>query len=403
MVKREQYLKKLRLLKDEQIIKVIVGVRRCGKSTLLEMFRDELVDGGTERNRITFLNFEEPEKVGNANDWREIYDRILGGLLPDRMNYIFLDEVQLVPGFEKMVDGLHVKKNVDLYITGSNARFLSSELATLLSGRYVEIRMLPFSFAEFASAFGEAGHPDDLFQDYVNYGSFPKVADFLVEGKTEIIHDYLTGIFNTVLIKDVMLRRGAGNVRTVTNITRFMLDNIGNISSPKNISDAMTSNNQTVSRPTVTACLSALQEGYLLYPIRRYDVKGKNLLQNSEKYYTVDVGIRRTVLGANANRDSGRILENIVCLELLRREHVVRIGRAGNKEVDFVTQDKSGDTAYFQVAYTVRDENTLERELASLKIADNHPKYLITMDPEERNLEGVRQVNAVKWLLGKYG
>jgi predicted AAA+ superfamily ATPase len=387
------------MLKDEHIIKVIVGVRRCGKSTLLEMFRDELLGSGVMKDQLVFLNFEEPENLGDAEDWRGIYDRILTGLAPDRMNYIFLDEVQAVSGFERMVDGLYVKKNVDLYITGSNARFLSSELATLLSGRYIEIQMLPFSFAEFVSAFDRTKRPDDLFWDYMNYGSFPQAADFLASGKVAAVNDYLTGIFNTVLIKDAMARQGVGNVKTASNIVRFAFDNIGNITSPKSISDAMTSNGQAVSRPTVTNYLSALSESYLLYPVERYDVKGKKLLQNLEKYYTVDTGVRKALLGAKADRDIGRVLENIVYLELLRRENVVRTGRTGSREVDFVTTGKSGDTAYYQVAYTVRDEKTLERELASLQTGDSNPKFLLTMDPEERNFDGIRQINAVKWLL----
>jgi predicted AAA+ superfamily ATPase len=398
MIKRETYMKKLRALRDEHVIKVVTGVRRSGKSTVLEMFKDELLASKVSQNQIIFINFEEPEAIEAEYEWRKVYDQIRSRLLSDKMNYIFLDEVQNVPEFEKMVDGLHAKKNTDIYLTGSNARFLSSELATLLSGRYIEIKMLPFSFKEYASAYD---NPDttQLFQDYMSYGSFPQVASFVKNAKTDVTSDYLTGIFNTVMIKDVMTRRGMSNVRTAENIMRFMLDNIGNLTSPKSISDTMISDNQAVSRPTVVNYLSALTESFLLYPASRYDIKGKKLLQNLEKYYAVDTGLRRVVLGAKAEVDTGRILENIVYLELLRRENVVRIGRTGEKEIDFVTTDKDGVTSYYQVALSVRDEKTLERELASLRGIDDNAKYLLTLDPEERNFDGIRQINAIKWLL----
>lgn len=400
-IRREIYLEKLHRLRDEHIIKVVVGVRRCGKSTMLEMFKDELSASGVSDRQITFINFEEPETITAAYEWRKVYDEIRAKLQPDRMNYIFLDEVQAVDEWEKMVDGLYAKKNVDLYVTGSNAWFLSSELATLLSGRYIEIRMLPFSFAEYAGAYDNPNY-ERLFQDYMAYGSFPQAAKFVKSGKTDLVNDYLTGIFNTVMVKDVMTRRGATGAKTAINIMRFMLDNIGNITSPKNISDTMTADNQAVSRPTVANYLSALAESCLLYPVERFDVKGKKLLQNLEKYYAVDTGLRKAVLGSKAEVDTGRILENIVFLELLRRENVVRIGRAGEKEIDFVVADKAGRTAYYQVALSVRDEKTLERELSSLRGIDDNAKYLLTLDPEERNFDGIRQVNAIKWLLSEF-
>ncbi|MCL2085656.1 ATP-binding protein [Candidatus Saccharibacteria bacterium] len=396
-------MQRLRQLRDEYVIKVLVGVRRSGKSTVLEMFRDELLDEGVEEKQITFINFEEPERLeAETYDWRIIYNEIVARLVSDRMNYIFLDEVQNVPEFERMVNGLHAKKNVDLYITGSNAWFLSSEIATLLSGRYIEIKMLPFSFKEYTEMLSGSGKSEErLFQDYMTYGSFPQVAKFLRDGKSEQVSDYLSGIFNTVMVKDVMTRQGVSNVKTATNLMRFMLDNIGNITSPKSISDTMTSDNQAVSHPTVTSYLTALTESYLLYEAERFDIKGKKLLRNLEKYYTVDTGLRYAVLGARANVDTGRILENIIYLELLRRENAVRVGRAGEKEIDFAVVDTAGLTSYYQVALSVRDENTLERELGSLRGIDDNPKYLITLDPEERNFDGIAQTNAIKWLLEK--
>ncbi|MBQ9019830.1 ATP-binding protein [Candidatus Saccharibacteria bacterium] len=398
-IKREHYLEKLRALKDEHIIKVVTGVRRCGKSVLLETFRDELLRKKVKRRQITYLNFEDPENT-DILDWREVYQRINDNLLSDQMNYIFLDEVQNIPEFERMVDGLFVKKNVDLYITGSNAYFLSSEIATILSGRYIEIRVLPYSFSEYKEArmLGvEKAYTDEaLFEEYVNYGSFPQVADFIRENKQRLINDYLTGIMNTVMIKDVNSRTSTTSPRTATNIMRFMLGNIGNLVSPNNIADTMTADHQAVSRPTVANYLAALSESFLLYPVERFDIRGKKLLRNYGKYYTVDLGLRRTVLGNSFNTDRGMMLENLVYLELLRRGNTVRIGRAGEQEVDFIAIDENGDTSYYQVAYTVREEKTLERELASLRqINDNNPKYLITMDVEKRDYDGIRQVNAL--------
>jgi predicted AAA+ superfamily ATPase len=398
-IKREQYMKKLRKLRDEHIIKVLVGVRRCGKSILLEMFRDELLVSGVNEKQITYINFEEPETIdAKIYTWRDVYEQIRSGLQPDKMNYVFLDEVQNVPEFERMVDGLQAKKYVDLYITGSNAWFMSSQIATLLSGRYIEIKMLPFSFAEYVLAYDNP-NVEQLFQEYMNYGAFPQVADFVKTSKYDLVNDYLTGIYNTVMVKDVMTRQGASNTKTATNIMRFMLDNIGNMTSPKGISDTMTADNQAVSRPTVVNYLLALEESFLLYSAERFDVKGKKLLQNYEKYYAVDMGLRRVVLGSKAGVNTGRILENVVYLELLRRGNVVRVGRAGEKEIDFVVIDVKGDTSYYQVALTVRDENTLKRELSSLRGIDDNPKYLLTLDPEERNFDGIRQINVIKWLL----
>jgi predicted AAA+ superfamily ATPase len=394
-------MEKLWQLKDERIIKVIVGARRSGKSVLLEMFRDKLLKMGVGKKQIVYIDFEEPENLDdNEPNWRSVYDGIRKRLIADKMNYVFLDEVQNVPEFERMVDGLYAKKNVDLYITGSNALFLSSQIATLLSGRYMEIKMLPFSFAEYASA-GGAIERERLFQDYMNYGAFPQAAEFARSGKTDLISDYLTGIFNTVMVKDIAMRQGLGNVATAGNIVRFMLDNIGNITSPKGISDAMTAENQAVSRPTVANYLAALSESFLLYPVDRLDVKGKKLLQNYEKYYAVDVGLRRAVLGSRVGTDVGHALENIVYLELFRRENSVRIGKVRGKEIDFVTMDSNGDTTYYQVAFTVRNEDTLERELSALRGIDDAPKYLLTLDPEERNFDGIKQVNAIDWLLAE--
>lgn len=402
IVQRNQYMNKLRQLRDEHIVKIIVGVRRCGKSVLLKMFRDELLASDVAAEQITYMSFDEPETVlGNSYNWREIYDRITAKLIPGKMNYIFLDEIQVVSEFERLVNGLQAKDNVDLYITGSNAWFMSSQIATLLSGRFIEIKMLPYSFAEYVSMFDHAQiNYNRLFQDYLNYGSFPLAADFMYQQKSELVSDYLAGLFNTVMIKDVLTYQNANNIQTAINIARFMLDNVGNITSPNAIAETMTSDHQAVSRPTVANYLQALSEAFLLYPVERFDVKGRKLLTNMAKYYAVDTGLRRAILGSRAGVDIGHTLENVVYLELLRRNNVVRIGRVGDKEVDFAVINRAGDTEYYQVSLSVRDTNTLERELGSLQlINDNNPKFLLTMDDEERNFDGIKQLNVINWLL----
>ena len=400
IIKREQYLSKLRKLRDVHVIKVLTGVRRCGKSTVLTMFRDELIESGVDSSRIVAMNFESPESNINANDWRKSYEMIASQLQPGGMNYVFLDEVQTIDQWERMVDGLFVRENVDLYVTGSNAWFLSSDIATVLSGRYIEVKLLPFSFAEYVDMQGGNNY-EQLLQDYMNYGSFPQVAKLVKDDKADLVSDYLTGVLNTVMIKDVMTRSGVGDAAAVTRVMMFMLDSIGNITSSQSIANVLSANYGAISRPTVSNYLNAFANSFLLYPVGRYDVKGKKLLQNLEKYYAVDTGLRKVALGARAMVDTGRVLENVVYLELLRRKKTVRIGRSDDKEIDFVTLDDNGLTEYYQVSLTVRDENTLRRELSSLRGIDDNPKYLITLDPEERDFDGIRQVNAIKWLLNQ--
>lgn len=401
VIQREQYMNKLRQLRDVHVIKVIVGVRRCGKSTLLKILRNELLASSVSDDQIFYMSFEEPETVlGGSYDWRSIYNHITARLRPGKMNYIFLDEIQAVPDFERLVNGLHAKTNVDLYITGSNAWFMSSQIATLLSGRFIEIKMLPYSFAEYVSLFDGKTDRRQIFQNYLNYGSFPLAGDLVRQGSAEMAGDYLTGLFNTVMVKDVLTHQGVNNSQTATNIARFVLDNVGNITSPNAIADTMTSDHQAVSRPTVANYLQALAEAFLIYPVERFDIKGRKLLTNMAKYYIVDTGLRRAVLGARASVDVGHLLENVIYLELLRRSNVVRIGRTGDKEVDFAVINREGDTEYYQVSLSVRDSTTLERELGSLRtIDDNNPKFLLTMDDEERNFDGIKQLNVINWLL----
>lgn len=396
MIDRPSYLERLRRWKDRDVIKVITGVRRCGKSTLLRLFAHELEAAGIAKKRIIAINLEQLENE-HLLSYRVLHDEIVKRLVPDVMNYVFIDEVQNVPDFQKALDSLHTRENVDLYVTGSNAMLLGGTLATLLSGRYVEIAMMPLSFAEYTSAFVDENTGNQRwYSRYIRDGSFPATITFF---KDELaLHDYLQGILNTVLLKDVAQRINVANTLALDTLTTFMFDNIGNLTSAKRISDAMTSYGTKISPNTVAEYLSGLANSYILYPVKRYDVKGKKLLKLQEKYYAVDMGMRRMMLG-NRVRDTGRILENIVFLELLRREGTVCIGKVGDKEIDFVTEGPDG-TKYFQVAESVRDSKTLKRELAPLEaLSDNHPKYVITLDDSEPvDHEGIMQLYALDWL-----
>jgi uncharacterized protein len=401
MIKREQYLSKLRQLKNTHLIKVISGVRRSGKSTLFEMFRDELLTQGISQKQITFINFEDPEYTDINIDYMNIYREINKKLVKNQMNYIFLDEVQNVPNFEKLVDGLFIKKNVDLYITGSNAYFLSGELATLLTGRNFEIKILPLSFAEYVSAFKDKSRLDLIFQNYLNYGAFPQTID-LFNIDPPLVKEYLLGVYNTILFKDVIARKGVNDREVLEHVARFLLDNIGSFTTPKSISDYMGSNYRKVAPQTVDNNLSALSDSFLFYPISRYDIKGKMYLQTQQKYYSIDTGLRLAILGNQANINRGYILENIVFFELLRRGGQVWVGRTKDgKEIDFVVKNSKGETEYFQVTESMSDKNTQIRELTPLKsIDDNHLKCVISTDVGSFDYDGIKQVNIIDWLLG---
>ena len=393
-VTRENYLKKIRPFKDKNIIKVITGVRRCGKSTLLRQFRNELISSGVAERQTQTINFENPDYGYNAN-WKEIYDHLNKNLLKSKMNYIFLDEVQYVPEFERLLVGLQTKENVDLYVTGSNSYILSSELATILSGRSVSISMLPFSFKEYLEIYKNSTlDRNEVFNNYLNYGGFPQAADIPVDD-VESIDIYLSGIYETIVGKDIMDRGNVADKTTVNTITRFLLDSIGNSTSLNNIASSLEQ-----SRYKTTQIIDALTSSYLFYKLDRLDVKGKKLLKTQEKYYTVDSGLRWAMLGRDASTDKGHLLENVIFLELLRRGNKISIGKVGEKEVDFVVRDPSGYTSYYQVAWTVNSRETLEREVSPLeKISDFSPRFLITMDPGEESLNGIKRINAIDWLL----
>ncbi|MGN0684011.1 MAG: ATP-binding protein [Oscillospiraceae bacterium] len=392
MVKRQQYLDKLIKLRDKQVIKVVTGFRRCGKSTLLMQFRDYLNECGVEDSQIISVNFERLE-FDHLLDHHALYKYITERLQPDKMNYVFLDEVQMVPEYQKAVDSLFVMENVDVYITGSNAYMLSGELATLLSGRYVEIQMLPLSFAEYWELVG--GDKRDAWKQYFVNGGLPYTA--YIEDE-EIRSDYLNGIYNTVLL-DVVERKKIQDVPLLKSVVRFLFDNIGNTVSSKKIADSLVSFGRKTTSATIENYITALTESFVLYKAGRYDVKGKQHLKSLEKYYVVDMGLRTLLLG-NKNSDIGHVLENIVYLELVRRGYSVSIGKVGELEIDFIAE-KSGSKVYYQVSASVLDPVTFEREITPLRrVQDNYPKYIITMDDISSDNEGIRQVNVIDFLLG---
>jgi predicted AAA+ superfamily ATPase len=395
MIVRTEYLGQIISFRDKQLIKVITGIRRCGKSTLLEMYRDELLKSGVNEKQITAINFEDAD-FEDLMERKTLHNYIKERLFPDKMNYIFLDEIQHVEEWQRVVDSLFIKKNCDVYITGSNAYLLSGELATLLSGRYVEIKMLPLSFAEYVSAFPDKTDLSRKYTSYLRNSSFPYTLEL---EKPKDIRAYLDGIYTSVILKDVVKRKKIADVSVLESVIRFMFDNIGNPCSPKKIADTLASNGRKISDHTVGNYLEALCDSFILYKAGRYDVKGKQYLKAGEKYYLADIGLRYYLLGAQ-KADMGRSLENIIYLELLRRGYDVRVGKVGNAEVDFIAMNESGIT-YYQVALTVRDQNTLTRELNPLdSISDHNPKYLLTLDDDpEASHNGIRQINTLDWLL----
>ncbi len=396
MIPREKYINFLIEWKDKRVIKVITGIRRCGKSTLFTLFQSYLRSVGVAEEQIISINFEEAENEPLL-EWHALYEYIKGNMLPDRMNYIFLDEIQHVAAYQKAVDSLLVKENTDIYITGSNAYFMSGELATLLSGRYVELKMLPLSFAEYVAAHDGGASREELYRSYLYNSSFPYTVE-LTERRN--IHAYLDGIYNTVVLNDIVARKKVQDVLMLKSVIQFMFDNIGNLCSTKKIADSMTSAGRRISGHTVESYLDGITDSLLMYRVGRYDIKGKEHLRLYDKYYLADIGLRYYLLGTR-NADQGRILENIVYLELLRRGYTVYVGRLGAAEIDFVAQDADGNTEYYQVALTVREENTLKRELGPLNdISDHNLKYLLTMDndpPASHN--GIRQKYVLDWLL----
>lgn len=399
MIKRIEYLEELKKWKDKDLIKVVTGIRRCGKSTLLELFIEYLKEEKIDEEHIVSINLESLEY--NFSNYKDLYFYVVSKIKDDKKYYVFLDEIQNIEGFQKAVDSLYIKKNIDIYITGSNAFLLSGELATLLTGRYVEIKMLPLSFKEYVSAFSGNNNYQSLFLEYMKNGGMPGTISVLDLGINDI-NKYLDSIFSTVVFKDIMARNKVTDKTILENIIKFILDSIGSPISTKKISDTLTSKGMTISNHTVDKYITSFVESYLIYKVERFDVKGKNLLVRDYKYYSVDTGLRSYLLGKKANSDMGHILENIVYLELLRRGYRVYVGKVDDLEIDFVAENRDG-LKYFQVSLTVRDAKVLERELRSLqRTGDHYPKYLITMDMDlSSDYDGITKINVIDWLLEK--
>jgi predicted AAA+ superfamily ATPase len=407
MVQRKGYLAQLAAWREKQVIKVVSGVRRCGKSTLLSQYIDWLKASGIDDEQIITINLEDPEFEGLLNH-QALYRYIHKRLCKNKYTYVFIDEVQQCANFEKAIDGLFIKRRVDLYITGSNAYILSGELATLLSGRYVEINMLPLSFAEYLRFSGsnapkKAINHRAALGDYLRFGSFPYAA--ALGNDAGMIKTYIDGIFNTIIVKDAAQRMGTADVSLLINIVKFLSHSIGSPISAKKISDTINSSGRRISVNTVETYLRTLTESFIFYHVDRYDIQGRQHLKTLGKYYIVDTGIRN-MLRESSSPDLGHQLENIVDLELLRREYRVSVGKLDEKEIDFVAtshgKGASDGISYYQVSASVMDENTLARELAGLrKIKDNHPKYLLTLDdiPSRANHDGIIQRNLIEWLL----
>lgn len=399
MIKRIEYLEELKKWKDKDLIKVVTGIRRCGKSTLLELFIEYLKEEKIDEEHIVSINLESLEY--NFSNYKDLYFYVVSKIKDDKKYYVFLDEIQNIEGFQKAVDSLYIKKNIDIYITGSNAFLLSGELATLLTGRYVEIKMLPLSFKEYVSAFSGNNNYQSLFLEYMKNGGMPGTISVLDLGINDI-NKYLDSIFSTVVFKDIMARNKITDKTILENIIKFILDSIGSPISTKKISDTLTSKGMTISNHTVDKYITSFVESYLIYKVERFDVKGKNLLVRDYKYYSVDTGLRSYLLGKKANSDMGHILENIVYLELLRRGYRVYVGKVDDLEIDFVAENQGG-LKYFQVSLTVRDAKVLERELRSLqRTGDHYPKYLITMDMDlSSDYDVITKINVIDWLLEK--
>lgn len=404
MVERKQYLQELKQWKGDDVIKVVTGLRRCGKSTLLTQFQNWLLENGVENDQIISINFEELE-YEDLLDYKKLYAYIKERLAEGKTTYIFLDEIQKVSNFEKVVDSLNVKPYVDIYITGSNAYMLSGDLATLLTGRYVEIKMLPLSFAEVMEVTNL--RKEDAFEEYLRCGGLPYVAT--MNRTSEKVDTYLEGIYNTVIVRDIEDRqarleqdkklRKITDISLLKSIAKYLASTIGSPVSGKSITDYLISSGRKISNTTVGDYADALTEAFIFYFAQRFDVVGKQLLKSNGKYYIVDLGLRNHIL-PRRKYDLGFSIENIVYLELLRRGYRVFIGKVGTTEVDFVAE-KQGVYTYFQVTADMAAEETFNREIAPLKnIKDNYEKIILTLDRVTLgNYEGIKVINLLDWLL----
>ena len=398
-IARNEYLETLSDLRDKNLIKVITGARRVGKSTLLLQFQEKLKESQPDTSIIS-INLDVPEyRFLAEKNWKEIYDFIIQAINPDKINYVFLDEIQNVVQFEKLLEGLFVHPKIDLYVTGSNAYLLSSELATLLTGRAFEINVLPFSFSEYLKATGKTGNPDRAFSDFVKTGGFPEAVK-LSEINSSYAYQYLQTVYKNIYENDIVPRYKINSEQSYQEVVNFLCDCVGSPVSAGNIAKILTNKGKKIDNKSVAKYISTLTDSYLFYCSTRFDIKGKQHLATQEKYYIVDTGLRNALIGKELTSDSGHLLENVVYLELLRRKNQVWVGKIDTNEVDFVVRDNNGYTKYIQVSQSVKNPETLARELAPFdKIHDHNEKILITADYENGSWNGVKQVNIVDWLL----
>jgi len=398
MIIRKQYIEQLAKLKDTHLIKVLTGVRRCGKSTVMQMFRNYLLENGVKESQTVCLNFEDLDNDIWLNDYKGLYKFILGQLNTKEKCYVFLDEVQQIAEYERLIDGLYVKPNIDIYVTGSNAYLLSSELGTLLTGRYISLHILPFSFNEFLLTQPDNARTDLLFNKYMETGGMPgifELPDFAVQG-------YIQDVTQNIIQKDILVRHKWKNEDYFNKTTAFLFDSIGSVISPKKITNTLkTENLISLSHNTVENYIDALTEAYMFYEVKRYDLRGKALLATQQKFYCVDVGLKKYYLSDKINLDLGHNLENIVFLELIRRGCRVNIGKADNTEIDFVVRNPKGDMEYIQVAWSTKDRPTFEREIRPFELVkDFNKRTLITSDVEPTTyFNGIQKINVIDWLL----
>lgn len=400
LIQRNEYLQKLTALRDKQIIKVITGIRRCGKSTLMEMFQQTLLEDGVAPQNIVSINLEDYD-YKNLRNPDNLHAYLKERLVKGKTTYIFIDEIQQCVDFPEVIDSIYIKPDVDIYLTGSNATLLSGEIATLLSGRYIEISMLPLSFREYVLGTGDREHLPRKYREYLETSSFPYAINLI--GHPNEIRDYLEGLYSTIVIKDIANRKKISNTMMLESIVKFIFDNIGSPLSSKKIADTLTSEGRKIDVKTVEKYMNALLECFIAYRAGRFNIKGRQHLKTLEKYYVADIGLRYMLLGSRGT-DVGHILENIVYLELLRRGFEVYVGKLGELEVDFVAINNK-KVIYFQIAATVHDNNTLKRELTPLqKINDHYQKFILTLDEDpEADYNGIRRVNALEWLMGDIG
>lgn len=414
MINRPQYLKELWSFKDTDLIKIVTGVRRSGKSTLFDLYKRELLQSGITENQIQVIKLEELENE-SLLDYKKLYQHIIDNMVSDQQNYVFLDEIQNVPDFQKAVRSLFEKGNIDLYLTGSNSKLQSGQWATSLSGRYVEIKMFPLSFKEFYTIYSDVAkqNPDKIYEDYLAYSSFPYATYFVKQSEKDVskqINTYIEGIFDTIILRDVMENSGFNEESRLRRVIKFMASCIGSEISVKKISDTMSSDGIKIYPATIERYLDGFKNAHVLYKADRYDVKGKKILKTLNKFYLVDMGIRQHLLG-NKDKDDGHILENIVYLELLRRGYTVYVGKVESKgkdgkvktlEVDFVAENENG-VEYYQISNTVLDQNVLQRELSPLEsIHDHNPKFILTRDYGKADYNGIKRLNVLEWLLADY-